>query len=85
MTLGEFRKETESLPDDMEMIVQKDSEGYNYSPLSCADPDSVYIEENSYCGEVYSMCWSSEDAGMTEDEWGTLKERPRALILAPVN
>ncbi len=85
MTVKELKQELSLLPDDMEVILQKDSEGNGYSPLSGADPNAVYIPDSTWSGQVYSTKWSADDADMDEDEWEQLKAKPKALILYPVN
>ncbi len=85
MNVKDLKKLINNLPDDMEVIIQKDSEGNGYSPLCGADPDAVYIPDSTYSGEVYSMDWSPEDACKTDEEWAEMKERPRSLILYPIN
>lgn len=73
------------LPDDMEIILQRDSEGNSYSPLACADSNAVYVPENTYSGEVYSLTSNAEDTCMEEEEWEKVKAMPRCLVLAPKN
>lgn len=85
MTVKELKEAIAFLPDEMEVILQKDSEGNNYSPLYAVDNDAVYIAETTWYGNVYSMEWTSDDACMTDEEWFNIKSKPRALILAPVN
>lgn len=85
MTVKELKAELQNLPDDMEVILQKDSEGNGYSPLYCADADAVYVADGTYSGDVYSMGWSADDACMTDEEWKEIQAKPRALILAPTN
>lgn len=85
MNVKELKEALAGLPDDMEIIMQKDSEGNGFSPLSGADPDGIYIAEESWCGEVYDADWSAADCCMDEDEWAELQAQPRALILYPVN
>ena len=85
MTVKELKEAVANLPDEMEVVLQKDSEGNAYSPLSGADPNSVYIAETTWCGEVYSMEWTADDACMTESEWAEIKLKPKTLILNPVN
>jgi len=85
MTVKELKAELENLPDDMEVILQKDSEGNGYSPLAGADVNSVYIPDSTWSGDVYSMEWSADDACKDEDEWQDIKNKPRALILYPIN
>ena len=85
MNIKELKIAIENLPDEMEVILQKDSEGNEYSPLDGVDPDAVYIPETTWCGDVYSMNWTAEQACMTEEEWEEMKLKPRTLILYPVN
>lgn len=69
MTVKELKVEIENLPDDMEVILQKDSEGNGYSPLEGVDSDAVYVPENGYSGDAYDVSWSADDADMDEEEW----------------
>ena len=86
MNVGELRKILACLPDNMEIILQKDSEGNGYSPLHCADRDAIYVPETTWYGNVYSLEWSHVDVDMEPEDWKKLKENnPEALILAPVN
>jgi hypothetical protein len=70
---------------EAEVILQKDAEGNGYSPLHCADTEAVYVPESTWSGEVYSLSWSAEDAGMDGDEWQEVSSKPRCVVLAPVN
>ena len=79
MNVKELRESLAELPDDMEVVLQKDPEGNGYSPLSGADPDSVYTKD----GDVYSMNWTHNEACKSEEEWEEMKLRPRTLILYP--
>lgn len=86
MTVKELKKELENLPDDMEVILQKDSEGNGYSPLSGVDAAVVYVPDSTWSGDVYSVEeWSADDACMDEDEWAEIKTKPRAAVLFPIN
>lgn len=85
MKVAELKKALESLPDDMEVIMQKDSEGNGFSPLSGADPDGIYVAESTWSGDVYDADWTASECCMDEDEWAELQALPRALILFPVN
>ena len=86
MNVKDLKSLINDLPDDMEVIIQKDSEGNGYSPLSGCDPDSIYIPENTWSGECYFTEWSAEDVDMESDEWDKLKEdNKRSLVLYPVN
>lgn len=84
MNVGELKEILKDLDDDMELIVQKDSEGNGYSPLSGADPESVYVPCSAWSGDVYDLEWDAEDCGMEEDEWEEMRKRPRCVVLYPV-
>lgn len=85
MNVKELKEAIKNLPDEMEVVLVKDSEGNDYSPLSDVNHNVVYIPKTTWYGEVYSMDWTAEDACMTEKEWEELKLKPRTLILYPVN
>lgn len=85
MNIKELKEAIASLPDEMEIILQKDSEGNGYSRLAGVDHDAVYIPDGTWSGDVYSMEWTAEEADMSEEEWQELKETQRALILYPMN
>jgi len=69
MTLDEFRKQTKYLPGSMEIILQKDLEGNNYSPADGADPDCIYICETAGNGIVYSTNLSADYNCMEYEDW----------------
>ncbi|HKJ34277.1 MAG TPA: hypothetical protein VJ945_01415 [Flavobacteriaceae bacterium] len=85
MTVKELKETIANLPDEMEVVLQKDSEGNGFSPLYGADSDAVYIAKTTWYGDVYSMDWTADDACMTDEEWEKIKSKPRTLILRPVN
>lgn len=70
---------------EAEVILQKDAEGNGYSPLRGADLEAVYIAENTWSGDVYSLNWSANDAGTSEEEWAAITAKPRCVVLHPVN
>ena len=83
MNVKELKELLESLPDDMEVILQKDSEGNGYDSLRGGDSDCVYEIDKFGDQYVWDMEWSAYDAGMEEDEWEEVKNKPRVLILYP--
>jgi len=85
MNVGELKKVLEGLDDNMELIMQRDSEGNGYSPLSGAEPEAVYVANNTWSGVVYDTEWSAEDADMGECEWEQLKAGPKCVVLFPIN
>jgi hypothetical protein len=74
-----------SFDPNADVILQKDSEGNGYSPLSGADHDAVYVADETWSGSVYSTSWTAGDACMDEDEWARLMKRKRCVVLFPVN
>ena len=85
MNIKELKEAIANLPDEMEVVLQKDSEGNGYSPLSDVDPNALYIPDSTWSGNVFPMDWTAENAYMTDKEWEEMKSKPRTLILAPVN
>ena len=71
---------------DVELIMQKDSEGNGYSPLYGIEFDVVYVPETSWYGEVYSKKFTADDNCMTEEEWERIKKTNSGYaVLHPVN
>lgn len=69
-----------------EVILQKDGEGNDYSPLSAVDNNCIYEPENTWSGDVLSLAWSAEDCCLDEEEWEEKKKKHTpALILIPTN
>lgn len=85
MNVKELKEILNELPDDMEVILQKDSEGNGYSPLSGGDAEAIYVPESTWSGDVYSSKWTADDADMNNDEWKEILSNPKALILYPIN
>ena len=85
MTVADLKDALNLLPDDMQVILQKDAEGNGYSPLSVADINSFYVPESDYAGEVFNADWTADDHGMEEGEWEKVKARGKCLTLYPVN
>ena len=85
MNVGELKKIIEGLPEDMQIVLQKDAEGNGYSPLSSTDTNSVYISDNPWSGFVFPINWTAQDAGISEENWEQIKAQPCSLILIPTN
>lgn len=67
------------------VIIQKDAEGNEYSPLD-ALTKGYYVAETTWYGQVYDEDWLPEDCCMDEDEWEDMRNsNPCSLILVPVN
>lgn len=85
MKIIDLKKIIEHLPDDMEIIIQKDSEGNGFSPLSEVDDNCIYIPDSTLSGDVYSKEFSADDMLMSEERWEELKKKPSVCVLVPVN
>lgn len=71
---------------DVELILQKDSEGNGFSPLSGIDFNVVYIPDSTWSGEVYSLDWTADDNLMEEQEWEDIKKNNSGYaVLYPIN
>lgn len=85
MKVKDLIRELQLLDPELEVIVQKDSEGNGYSPLAGTDENCIYVAETTWSGEVYDSTWTAEDADMSEDEWAKMLKNPRCVVLYPVN
>lgn len=85
MTVKELKAILAHLPDEMEVIMQKDIEGNGYSPLNEVDGGMIYIPETPWSGEVLDPAWDAEDVDIDEDEWEEIREVPKVVVLIPAN
>jgi hypothetical protein len=85
MKVKELIEALQEVDPEMEVILQKDSEGNGYSPLAGADLDAVYVADTTWSGTAYHADWTAGDCCLDEEEWKELQAGPRALILYPVN
>ena len=81
MKVKELIEQLTKLDPELDVILQKDSEGNGYCTLAGVDADVVYDKDES--GMAYSMDWTAEDADMTEKEWNKMKKKPRVVVLYP--
>ena len=85
MKVKDLIRELKLLDPEMEVILQKDSEGNGFSPLDGVDENCIYVEETSYEGYIYDTTWDADEADMSEDEWAEFLKQPRCVVLYPVN
>lgn len=87
MKVSELVAKLLELPQELEVILQKDAEGNGYSPLSDVDADEIYVCESTYHGDVFQDSWTHEEAGFpSPSEWESFKEdHVRCVVLSPVN
>ena len=85
MNVKELREALAGLPDDMIVIVQKDSEGNGYSPLSGVDGvNNAYRAETTWSGEVGLIRLTPDDVVAGYGEEDVLEGEP-CCVLYPTN
>ena len=80
MTIKELKEQISNLPDDMEIILLKNEEGSEYSPLSVVETEAGYID-----GKLWFTGWDAEDMEMGESEWEEICNNPKVMIMTPKN
>ena len=60
------------------------SEGNGYSPLAGAD-DGYYVPDSTWSGDFYDPSYTADDCCMDDDEFEEMQNRPRSIVLYPVN
>ena len=76
MTLGEFRKQTKDLGNDILVVLSADGEGNSFSPLAVAI-EAIYVAETTWQGSVI---------GLDDKNWDDNgKEAKEAIVLYPIN
>jgi hypothetical protein len=80
MTIKELKEQISNLPDDMEIILLKNEEGNEHSPLSEVEFEAVYID-----GKLWFTDWDAEDVEMKESEWEEIRSNPKVMIMIPKN
>jgi len=85
MTVGKLKKLLEKVDDNRMVILQKDSEGNGYSPLSDICHDNViYKPDSTWSGDIglEKLTPALIKIGYSEDD--VIKGR-KAVVLIPVN
>lgn len=86
MTVAELIAELSKFPQDLQVILQADSEGNGYSPLSGVYSNGIYKAANSYSGYIFDSNWTAYNAGMDAEEWDEFKKtNPKCCLLCPIN
>ena len=81
MTIKELKETIAALPDDMEVVVQMDSEGNGYNTAEAADPDCVWSPHGD---TILSTKHTADQNCLEEEEWARILEKsPRVLVIAP--
>jgi len=80
MNVKELKEVIKDLPDDMEVILQRDSEGNGYETAHGADPFCVYDPEEEI---IFDLSWDADEACKEDEEWEEIKKKPRCLVVYP--
>jgi hypothetical protein len=83
MTVKELKQQLEYVPDDLIVVIQKDSEGNAYAPLMGCDDNVIY---NPTSEAVFDLSLPADEHCMTEQKWTyTKKTYPRCLVMYPTH
>jgi len=81
LTVRDLKEIICGLPDDMQVVVQRDSEGNGYNPAYAADPNCIW---DKYKENILSTNETAADNCLEPEDWEKLlKESPRVLVIAP--
>jgi hypothetical protein len=82
LTVKDLKEIIANLPDDMQVVIQRDSGGNGYRLAYAADPDCIWDQNED---SILSTNYTGEQNGIDEpEEWERmLKESPRVLVIAP--
>lgn len=83
ITVKELKSLIEKLPDDMQIVLQRDPEGNGYEYLAGVDPDGVDVSYDERDLEIYDANWTATEADMDDEEWNEYLKGPRVLVLYP--
>ena len=55
LRVGDLRRHLEGLSDDVLVVMSKDAEGNNYSPLAEAEAEWTYFPDTTWSGEIHEI------------------------------
>jgi hypothetical protein len=79
MKVRDLIKELKNYHPDAEVLIQIDSEGNGYNPLSWTDEANFDDED----GQVYFLDWEAGDCCMDDEEYEDMRKLPLAVVLGP--
>lgn len=70
MNVAQLKSELEGLPDDMLVVMSRDSEGNGFGPLAAIETNSRYQAHNGWSGEVglKEITPDLKERGYTEED-----------------
>lgn len=69
---------------EMEVILQRDSEGNGFSPL-CDTALGYYLGDSTYSGDFYDEDYTADECDMNEEDFAEMISIPKSIVLVPVN
>lgn len=84
ITVRELRAWLDEYDDDDVVVLEKDAEGNEHSPLA-GHGDAIYAPDTTWSGKVYIRELTPELHGFTEDDLYHGNDGHPALVLHPVN
>lgn len=85
MKIKQLMEELALLDPESEVVMFRRSSDNGFSPLYSLGRDYVYVPDSTYSGEAYNTRWSADDACKDEEEWESIKNQRRCVVLFPVN
>lgn len=85
MKVRELKKLLEACDDEDIVILQKDGEGNEYSPLTGIDVDYKYKAECAWCGEIGLRELTPELIKLGYSEEDLCEDGENAVLLIPTN
>ncbi len=85
MTVKELIEELKDMDPERLVVLQKDSEGNGFSPLSGADDNARYVAETTWHGEIKYERLSAEQRIQGYTDSDVTSQGVPACVLFPVN
>lgn len=86
MNVKDLIEELQKLDPNLQVILQKDSEGNGYSPCSGLEK-AIYLPENTWSGTVLDVSHTADDCCMEQEEWDEIRsdKSKRCVVIYPIN
>jgi len=88
-TVGELREALAGLDADLPIVMAKDGEGNDFSPLAVWETNHRYEPTTTWSGEIYPTPESLTEVNEDPDEYDTRDasdaDAVKALVLWPIN
>lgn len=85
MKVQQLIDELSLLDPESEVVLFRRSSDNGFSPLCSLGRNYVYVPDSTYSGEAFYTELTADDVIMDEDEWESIKNQRRCVVLFPVN